>query len=114
VQPWGDDAPPPPSSASRREVRRVRSAFGSWSHFRPWYFREGDKVHAEIDLKDNCWLGTGWGATESEAAWNALQDCITNWQRTIAATPSLVPRLLRGGPRDRPDRDDHGYGAREP
>ena len=113
VQPWGRDAPPAPSSATRRDVSTVRSAFSSWKYFRPWYSREGEKVHAEIDLKDNCWRGTGRGATESEAAWNALQDCIFNWERDIAAMPSLVPRFLRRRPRDRPVHDDHGYDARE-
>jgi hypothetical protein len=112
VQPWGDEAPPVPASATRREVRRVHSAFGRWSYFRPWYSREGDTVFAEIDLKDNCWQGAGRGATESEAAWNALQDCITNWERTIAAMPSLVPRFLRRGSAARDGGDDnHGYGA---
>jgi hypothetical protein len=112
VQPWGDQAPTAPASASRREVRRVRSAFRSWSHFRPLYSRDGDTVFAEIDLKGNCWQGRGRGATEAEAAWNALQDCITNWQRTVSV--SLVPRFLRRGPAGRRGVDDHGYGTDEP
>jgi hypothetical protein len=87
----------------------VRSAFRSWSHFRPWYSREGDTVLAEIDLKDNCWRGTGRGATESEAAWHALQDCIANWQRTVGV--SLVPRPLRRGTSG--GVDTHGYDQRE-
>jgi hypothetical protein len=111
VAPWGGEAPPPPASATRRDVRRVRSAFRSWSHFRPTYFRDADTVHAEIDLKGNCWLGTGQGATESEAAWNALQDCIANWERSIAV--NLVPRFLRRGSADRSTPDDHGYGKRK-
>ena len=114
VKPWGDDAPPVPASATRREVRRVYSAFGRWSYFRPWYSRKADMVFAEIDLKDNVWQGRGQGATESEAAWSALQDCITSWQRSIAHMPSLVPRFLRRGAPDRDFVDDHGFGPREP
>jgi hypothetical protein len=112
VQPWGSEAPPAPATATRLEVSRVRSAFRSWSHYRPWYTRDEELVHAEIDLKDNCWLGTGQGDTDSEAAWNALQDCITNWERSIADMPSLVPRFLRRRRSDRSGPDDHGYGKR--
>jgi hypothetical protein len=76
TQPWGDAPPPAPAEVTRREIRAVRSAWSSWRHFRPHYTRIGDEVEAEIDLKDNVWRGRGRGATDEEAAWNALQACI--------------------------------------
>jgi hypothetical protein len=82
-QPWGDDPPPAPGTASRAQRRKVKGAWSSWSHFRPWYTREGDVVEAEIDLKDNIWRGVGTAPTEAEAAWAALQDCIDNWSADV-------------------------------
>jgi hypothetical protein len=86
TRPWGDRPPPAPATASAADWRRVERAWRSWSHFRPSYRRLDDgRVEADINLKDNIWLGRGRGATPEEAAWNALQDCIVNWQGYIAA-----------------------------
>ncbi len=94
VQPWGPDPPPAPIGTPRAEVSRVRSAWGAWRHFRPWYFRERGVVTAQIDLKGNGWRGTGSGETEEQEAWNALQDCILNWRRDIRRH-TLGARLWR-------------------
>jgi hypothetical protein len=93
-QPGGDEPPPAPAGATGRQRRAVRSAWRSWSHFRPVYTREGDEVEAEINLKDNIWRGRGRGATEEEAAWNALQACIAAWTDDIALKIRL-PRRRR-------------------
>ena len=103
-RPWGDDPPPAPSHATRRDRRQVRRAWGSWSPFRPYYDRQGDTIEAWIDLKGNGAKGTGRGATEEEAAWNALQDCIETWTRSIEIRiPSPVEwvRRLRGRRQER-------------
>jgi len=89
VQPWGENPPPAPATATRAQRSNVRSAWSSWSHFRPWYTRDGDVIAAEIDLKDRVWCGTGTGPTEADAAWAALQDCIDNWRADIATDVSL-------------------------
>jgi hypothetical protein len=96
-QPWGSEPPPAPPTATPAQQRRVRSAWRSWSHFRPVYEREGEYVRAEINLKDNIWSGRGQGETDEEAAWNALQACIVNWQRDIANQiwPAPIRRWLR-------------------
>lgn len=54
-------------------------------------------MRAEINLKDHIWFGVGGGATEEEAAWNALQACIINWQRDIATQrlPAPIRRWMR-------------------
>jgi hypothetical protein len=90
TQPWGADPPPAPPTATRAQLRKVRAAWSSWSHFRPWYTREGDVVEAEINLKDHIWRGVGTAPTEAEAAWRALPDCIDNWTADVA-----IPRLPR-------------------
>lgn len=97
-QPWGSEPPPAPRTATASQKRRVRSAWRLWSHFRPVYVREGEYVQAEINLKDNVWSGLGRGDTDEEAAWNALQACIVNWQRDIATQhwPGLIRRWMRG------------------
>jgi hypothetical protein len=87
-RPWGDDPPPAPASATWRDRRRVRSAWRSWSHFRPYYVREDDRIEAVIDLKDNVWHGSAPvrdGMAESEAAWAALQACIGSWRSPRAS-----------------------------
>jgi hypothetical protein len=89
VQPWGEDPPPAPANATRAERGNVRSAWSSWSHFRPWYTRDGDVIKAEIDLKDRVWGGYGTGPTEADAAWAALQNCIDNWRADISTELSL-------------------------
>jgi hypothetical protein len=86
VQPWGPDPPPAPGGTRRAARRALHSTLARWSRagFTPIYWREGEVVRAEIDLKGNCWSGSGRGATEEAAAWNALQDCIANWEADIA------------------------------
>ncbi len=95
ASPWGDDPPPAPSAATRAERRKVSGAWRSWSHFRPFYTRDGDVVEAEVNLKDRIFRGTGTGSTEAEAAWAALQDCIKNWSDSVAIELHLLPKPLR-------------------
>ncbi len=96
-QPLGGDPPPAPAGTTRAELRRVRAAWRSWGNFRPVYTREGDLIRAEINLKDHIWSGLGQEKSDAEAAWFALQDCITNWQRDIAVQvfPAAIRRWLR-------------------
>jgi hypothetical protein len=89
AQPWGDDPPPAPATATRAQRRKVKRAWSSWSHFRPWYTRDGDVVEAEIDLNDRVWRGTGTGSIEADAGWAALQDCIDNWRADVSVDVSL-------------------------
>jgi hypothetical protein len=88
----GRRTPPAPPGTPERRIRKVEVAWRAWSHFRPDYRRDGEDVVAEINLKDNIWHGRGRGATEDEAAWNALQDCIDNWLRDVSGR---VPHLAQ-------------------
>jgi hypothetical protein len=92
-QPWDDKPPPAPAYASRGQRSQIRSAWSMWSPFRPYYRRDGQAVVVWIDLKGNGATGQASAATDEEAAWLALLDCVEAYYQMLRRG-SLTSRVL--------------------